>query len=53
MVESIDRPPVHEVETHKTYEGKRLVDGVLYGLCGAQEQIGDHGDVDLDAHRIL
>lgn len=50
--EGVNGALVHEVETHESGEGERLVDGGLSGLCGAQEEIGDQGDKDLDAHGI-
>ena len=51
--EAVDALSVHEVGAHEAGEGERGYDGFLRGLGEAEEQIGDQGDGDLDAHGIF
>ncbi|WP_405127736.1 hypothetical protein A4A59_004855 [Rhizobium leguminosarum] len=51
--EGVGSSSVHEVGTHQTGEGEWTLDGVLVGLRHAQEQEGDEGDGNLDAHGIF
>ena len=44
---------MHEVGAYEPGEGQRAVNDFLCGLGHVQKQIGDEGDGDLDAHRIL
>ena len=51
--EVVDASAVHEVGADQSGEGERAVDGSLSGLGQAQQQEGDEGDGDLDAHGVL
>ena len=44
---------VHEIGAYQPGEGERAVDGLLDGLGETEQQEGDQGDGDLDAHGIL
>ena len=44
---------MHEIGADEAGEGERAAGEVLCGLSQAQQQEGDEGDGDLDAHGIL
>ena len=51
--EAIEAAAVHQVEAHEAGEGQRAGDDFLPGLSQAQQQEGDPGDGDLDAHGVF
>jgi hypothetical protein len=51
--EAVDASSVHEVGTHEAGELEGAWNGLLVILSPAQEQEGDEGDGDLDAHGVL
>ena len=51
--QGVDGPSVHEIEAHEPCELDRFADGVLAGLGGFEDEVGDQGDEDLDAHGIF
>jgi hypothetical protein len=51
--EAIEAAAVHQVEAHEAGEGERAGDRLLPGLSQTQQQEGDQGDGDLDAHGVF
>ena len=51
--EAVDALSVHQVGANQSGEGERALDGFLIGLGEAEQQEGDQGDGDLDAHGVL
>ena len=51
--QAIDWASVHQVGAHETGEGEQALDGGLCGIGEAEEQKGDEGDRDLNAHGVF
>jgi hypothetical protein len=53
LEQTIDGPAVHQIGADQTGEDERAVDDFLSGLRETQQQEGDEGNGNLDAHGIL
>ena len=51
--EGIERSPVHEIDADEAGEGERAFDGFGGLLSEPQDEEGDEGDGDLNAHGVL
>ena len=51
--QAIDWASVHQVGAHETGEGEQALDGGLCGIGEAEEEKGDEGDRDLNAHGVF